>query len=62
MSPAEVSLLSCSPATVSSGNSTICTVTLVNAAPGGGANVSLLSDNFRYYNPPSVPGLGGPDA
>ena len=55
LSPPEVSFLSCSPANVPSGNSTSCTVTLVGAAPGGGATVSLSSSNAAVTIPPSVP-------
>ncbi len=54
LSPAEVSFLSCSPSGVPSGNSTSCTVTLVSAAPEGGATVSLSSSNAAVTIPPSV--------
>jgi hypothetical protein len=54
LSPAQVSFLNCSPATVPSGNSTSCTVTLAGAAPEGGATVSLSSSNAAVTVPPSV--------
>jgi trimeric autotransporter adhesin len=54
LSPEHVSLLTCSPASVPSGSSTTCTVTLVNAAMTAGVTVSLSSANAAVSVPSSV--------
>jgi hypothetical protein len=54
LAPTQISSLVCSEATVPSGNSTTCTVTLVNAASGSGATVSLSSGNTGITILPSV--------
>ena len=54
LAPPQISSLACSDARVASGNSTTCTVTLVSAAPGSGATVSLSSGNPAITLPASV--------
>ena len=49
--------LSCSPATVNSPGTSICTVTLTAAAPAGGSTVALTSNNGSITVPGSV-GVG----
>ena len=46
--------MSCSPASIVSGSSTTCTVTLTSAAPSGGTSVTLSSNNSALTVPASV--------
>src|SRR5262249_7544026 len=49
-----VSALQCSPASVVSGSTSACTVTLAQAAPTGGSPVTLSSNNVALTVPGSV--------
>ncbi|MGA3240835.1 MAG: hypothetical protein ABSG03_31575 [Bryobacteraceae bacterium] len=49
-----VSSLSCSPASIGPNASTLCTITLTNAAPAGGAAVTLSNTNATLTVPASV--------
>ncbi len=50
----QLSGLACNPASVSSGTTTTCTVTLSAVAPAGGSVVSLSDDNVSLTVPASV--------
>jgi uncharacterized protein (TIGR03437 family) len=53
--PTTLSGLTCSPSSLSSGQSATCSVTLLTAAPAGGATVSLSSSTSAVLQvPPSV--------
>jgi uncharacterized protein (TIGR03437 family) len=54
LSPAVLSSVACSPATLSSGAAAVCTVALSKAAPAGGAAVSLSSNNASLTVPASA--------
>jgi hypothetical protein len=53
-SPASVAALACSPSSLASSASAICTVTLSQVAPAGGSIVSLAGDNATLATPASV--------
>ena len=52
--PAQISALSCTPASLGSGQVTTCTVTLTKAAPAGGAVVAVSDDNANLTSPASI--------
>ena len=54
VAPTLVSSLSCNPASVNSGSSTTCTVTLSQAAATGGASVALSTNNATLTVPAAV--------
>ncbi|MFN0164982.1 MAG: hypothetical protein ACKV22_01010 [Bryobacteraceae bacterium] len=53
-SPAEVSILSCAPSSLTSGGAASCTVTLSKPAPAGGLVVTLASNSGLLTVPPTV--------
>ena len=54
VSPVTVSSLTCNPASLTSGTSTTCTVTLSKTAPAGGSAVALSSNNALLPVPAST--------
>ncbi len=54
VAPVTVSSLACNPATLGQNASSTCTVTLSQAAPAGGANVTLSNTNSALNVPASV--------
>ena len=57
--PPGLSSLNCSPSVIAPGSSTTCTVTLVSAAPFGGAVVSLRDSSGAVSIPQAVTVAGG---
>ncbi|MCC6345117.1 MAG: hypothetical protein IT166_23150, partial [Bryobacterales bacterium] len=54
-----ISTLACSPATVNTPGSAVCTVGLTQQAPGGGVSVSINSNTGNISTPASVAVAGG---